>query len=94
MAKSNLNFVHFLVESVNFEAPLMTEMRPETEQTRVGGNWHKNNSSSNNSNNSHSNNHVKDVEDDLNLALDEALENYDLATSWMEGDGEKEVVRK
>ena len=23
-----------------------------------------------------------------------ALENYDLATSWMETDGEKEVVRK
>ena len=24
----------------------------------------------------------------------EALENYDLATSWMESDGDKEVVRK
>ena len=58
----------------------------------MAGNWHQN---SNNSNNSHSsNNQLKNVEDDLNLALDEALENYDLATSWMEGDGEKEVVRK
>jgi hypothetical protein len=35
-----------------------------------------------------------EAEDDLNSALDEALETYDLATSWMEGDGEKEVVRK
>ena len=24
----------------------------------------------------------------------QALESYDLATSWMEGDGEKDVVRK
>ena len=71
------------MESVNFEAPLMTEMRPETEQPR----W---NNKSNNSNNSM----IKEVEDDLNIALDEALENYDLATSWMETDGEKEVVRK
>lgn len=61
----------------------MTEMRPETEQPR----W---NNKSNNSNNSM----IKEVEDDLNIALDEALENYDLATSWMETDGEKEVVRK
>ena len=75
------------MESVNFEAPLMTEMRPETEQPR----WNnKPNNSTNNSNNSK----IKGVEDDLNIALDEALENYDLATSWMETDGEKEVVRK
>ena len=73
------------MESVNFEAPLMTEMRPETEQPR----WNKSNNT-NNSNNSM----MKEVEDDLNIALDEALENYDLATSWMETDGEKEVVRK
>ena len=78
------NFVYFPVESVNFEAPLMTEMRPDTEQSR----W--NNSTNNSSNNSK----IKEVEDDLNIALDEALENYDLATSWMETDGEKEVVRK
>ena len=78
------------MESVNFEPPLMTELRPETEQTRVASvganNWSKSNS-----NNSSL---MKEGEDDLNLALDEALENYDLATSWMEGDGEKEVVRK
>jgi len=80
--KSEIN-----MESVNFEAPLMTEMRPETEQPR----WNnKPNNSTNNSNNSK----IKGVEDDLNIALDEALENYDLATSWMETDGEKEVVRK
>ena len=80
------------MESVNFEPPLMTELRPETEQTRVASvganNWSKSTSNSNNSS------LMKEVEDDLNLALDEALENYDLATSWMEGDGEKEVVRK
>ena len=35
-----------------------------------------------------------EAEEDLNSALDEALETYDLAPSWMEGDGEKEVVRK
>lgn len=72
------------MESVNFEAPLMTEMRPETEQPR----WN------NKPNNSTNNSKIKEVEDDLNIALDEALENYDLATSWMETDGEKEVVRK
>ena len=68
----------------------MTELRPETEQTRVAS-VGANNWSNSNSNNSSL---MKEVEDDLNLALDEALENYDLATSWMEGDGEKEVVRK
>ena len=62
----------------------MTEMRPETEQPR----WN------NKPNNSTNNSKIKGVEDDLNIALDEALENYDLATSWMETDGEKEVVRK
>ena len=62
----------------------MTEMRPETEQPR----WNNKSSNSNNSS------MIKEVEDDLNIALDEALENYDLATSWMETDGEKEVVRK
>ena len=67
------------MESVNFEAPLLTELRPETEQS-----WKK----------PSDNKPLQESEDDLNLALDEALENYDLATSWMEGDGEKEVVRK
>lgn len=65
----------------------MTEMRPEIEQPRLGDSW-----SSGNANNSQAKEPV-DTED-LNLALDEALENYDLATSWMETDGEKEVVRK
>jgi hypothetical protein len=37
---------------------------------------------------------LMEAEEDLNSALDEALETYDLATSWMEGDGEKEVIRK
>jgi hypothetical protein len=37
---------------------------------------------------------LMEAEEDLTSALDEALETYDLATSWMEGDGEKEVVRK
>ena len=78
-------FYFVSVESVNFEAPLMTELRAETEERNVGASWN------NGSNHSHSN---KESEEDLNLALDEALENYDLATSWMEGDGEKEVVRK
>ena len=63
----------------------MTELRAETEQRNVGSSW---NIGSNHSNSN------KESEEDLNLALDEALENYDLATSWMEGDGEKEVVRK
>ena len=73
------------MESVNFEAPLLTELRPETEQPRLGP-W---------SSSSASQNKNEEVEEgDLNLALDEALENYDLATSWMESDGDKEVVRK
>lgn len=71
------------MESVNFEAPLMTELRPDTDQPRLGS-WSTNNSSQN----------QNDEVGDLNLALDEALENYDLATSWMETDGDKEVVRK
>lgn len=61
----------------------MTELRPETDQHRLGS-WSTNNTSQN----------KNEEEGDLNLALDEALENYDLATSWMESDGDKEVVRK
>ena len=80
------------MESVNFEAPLLTELRPETEQARLGSSWTSNSSSAVSS----SQNQNEELADlgDLNLALDEALENYDLATSWMETDGEKEVVRK
>ena len=77
------SFFFLSVESVNFEAPLMTELRPDTDQPRLGS-WSTNNSSQN----------QNDEVGDLNLALDEALENYDLATSWMETDGDKEVVRK
>ena len=79
------------MESVNFEAPLLTELRPETEQARLGSSWATSSSSA-----SSQNKNEEQLEDlgDLNLALDEALENYDLATSWMETDGDKEVVRK
>ena len=79
------------MESVNFEAPLLTELRPETEQARLGSSWTTSSSSA-----SSQNKNEEQLEDlgDLNLALDEALENYDLATSWMETDGDKEVVRK
>jgi len=77
--KSEIN-----MESMNFEAPLVTELSAETEassqNSRLGGTW--------------GSTQVKDAEEDLNSALDEALENYDLATSWMESDGDKEVVRK
>ena len=78
------------MESVNFEAPLLTELRPETEQARLGP-WTTSTTSTASSQNKN-----EEMEDlgDLNLALDEALENYDLATSWMETDGDKEVVRK
>merc|ERR1719427_1629129 len=75
--KSEIN-----MESMNFEAPLVTELSAENDpssQNRLGT-WN--------------NTQVKDAEEDLNSALDEALENYDLATSWMESDGDKEVVRK
>ena len=71
------------VESMNFEAPLVTELSAENDplnHNRLGGTW--------------GSSQVKDAEEDLNNALDEALENYDLATSWMESDGDKEVVRK
>ena len=73
------------MESMNFEAPLVTELSAEndpvpTQNSRLGGTW--------------GSTQVKDAEEDLNSALDEALENYDLATSWMESDGDKEVVRK
>jgi len=75
--KSEIN-----MESMNFEAPLVTELSAENDpssQNRLGT-W--------------GTTQVKDAEEDLNSALDEALENYDLATSWMESDGDKEVVRK
>ena len=77
------------MESVNFEAPLLTELRPETEQGRLGS-WTNNSSAVSGQNK----NEEQAELGDLNLALDEALENYDLATSWMETDGDKEVVRK
>ena len=77
------------MESVNFEAPLLTELRPETEQARLGSSWTTSSSSSG----QNKNEELAEL-GDLNLALDEALENYDLATSWMETDGDKEVVRK
>lgn len=76
--KSEIN-----MESMNFEAPLVTELSAENDplnHNRLGGTW--------------GSSQVKDAEEDLNNALDEALENYDLATSWMESDGDKEVVRK
>jgi len=77
--KSEIN-----MESMNFEAPLVTELSaevdPVSQNSRLGGTW--------------GSTQVKDAEEDLNSALDEALENYDLATSWMESDGDKEVVRK
>lgn len=73
------------MESVNFDAPPLTEFSaestdPTSHNSRIGGTW--------------GSTQVKDAEEDLNSALDEALENYDLATSWMESDGDKEVVRK
>ena len=61
---------------------MLTELRPETEQARLGSRLGQN-----------KNEELAEL-GDLNLALDEALENYDLATSWMETDGDKEVVRK
>ena len=76
--------VMIAVESVNFEAPLVTELRAETEcagQGRLAVPWARDSQTA-------------QAEDDLNSALDEALENYDLATHWMETDGDKEVVRK
>ena len=70
---------------MNFEAPLVTELSAKggpinQSSARIGGTW--------------GSSQMKDAEEDLNVALDEALENYDLATSWMESDGEKDVVRK
>ena len=35
-----------------------------------------------------------EAEEDLNSALDEALENYDLAATWLQGEGDKDQVRK
>ena len=68
---------------------MLTELRPETEQARLGSSWTTSSSSSG----QNKNEELAEL-GDLNLALDEALENYDLATSWMETDGDKEVVRK
>ena len=68
---------------------MLTELRPETEQASLGSSWTTNSSGSG----QNKNEELAEL-GDLNLALDEALENYDLATSWMETDGDKEVVRK
>jgi len=69
--KSEMN-----MESISFEAPLLTELSAEPS---VEGSW---------------GGQVREAEEDLNSALDEALENYDLAASWLHSDGDKEVVRK
>jgi len=71
------------MESLNFEAPLVTEMTADVGEvsSRVPPTpW--------------TNNTGQEAQQDINDALDDALENYDLATSWMESDGDKEVVRK
>lgn len=69
--KSEMN-----MESINFEAPLLTELSAEPS---VGGSWKG---------------QAREAEEDLNSALDEALENYDLAASWLHSDSDKDVVRK
>jgi len=82
--KSEMN-----IESINFEAPLVTELTPDTDRQRnVSSNpWTPEGDKTLSRN-------VDDVEEDLSTAIDQALESYDLATSWMEGDDEKDVVRK
>ena len=69
----------FSVESISFDSPLLSDISAET--TGVGG-W------------GNGNGPVQEAEEDLNSALDEALENYDLAASWINNEGDKDVVRK
>jgi len=73
--KSELN-----MESMNFEVPLVTNMHPEpppagsTAAARFNGitqGWSATNDG-------------EDSMEDLNAALDEALENYDIATKWLD----------
>ena len=70
----------FSVESISFDSPLLSDISAET--TGVGG-WGNGNGGP-----------VQEAEEDLNSALDEALENYDLAASWINNEGDKDVVRK
>jgi hypothetical protein len=37
---------------------------------------------------------VREAEEDLNSALDEALDSCDLAADWLQSEGDKAVVRK
>ena len=68
----------FSVESISFDSPLLSDISGET-TAGVGG-WGNGGA-------------VQDAEEDLNSALDEALENYDLH-AMINNEGDKDVVRK
>lgn len=75
------------MENINFERPLETEMDAQRQSAPQPNPW--------------TSPYVDDkpmasnnLEEDLSSAIDQALESYDLATSWMEGDADKDVVRK
>jgi len=82
--KSEMN-----MESINLSAPLVTELTPDTDrQSNLSNPW------TSDGERTLSRRDEDNVEDDLSTAIDQALESYDLATSWMEGDDYKDVVRK
>jgi len=82
--KSEMN-----MESINLSAPLVTELTPDTDrQSNLSNPW------TSDGERTLSRRDEDNVEDDLSTAIDQALESYDLATSWMEGDDDKDVVRK
>ena len=59
--------------------PLVTDMNPD-QPSRFNGGWSGNPDR-------------EDSMDDINNALDEALENFELATDWMAGKGKDEAKK-
>jgi len=69
------------MESMNFEVPLVTNMHPEPPPAGSSAAERFNGIAKGWS----STNVGEDSMEDLNAALDEALENYDIATKWLDG---------
>jgi len=78
------------MENMNFESPLVTELTADSQRQPSAPNpWTPYDDKTLSRRES-----TSLTEQDLSSAIDQALENYDLATSWMENDADKDVVRK
>eukprot|EP00088_Acartia_fossae_P018244 TRINITY_DN20515_c0_g1_i4.p1 TRINITY_DN20515_c0_g1~~TRINITY_DN20515_c0_g1_i4.p1 ORF type:complete len:840 (-),score=147.45 TRINITY_DN20515_c0_g1_i4:411-2630(-) len=83
------------MENMNFESPLVTEMTAgDAPPSQRGHSAAPNPWTQPYDDKTLGRDGANNLEPDLSSAIDQALESYDLATSWMEGDAEKDVVRK